>query len=336
MGGVVIEREGMRERERGERERIGIESETETEIKNGAKGNKSGLQSQSRIKEIDESGQDQNREQDSDRDLDFVVTGKRACEPSKYSWSPMPMDTHNSVGVTSALTALEPGVANLAAAENGRARLVKYHTFTELRREVTAFAVLFRQMSESSSGSFSHFINPLHSPPNILFLLKRSVTRWGLLWDCKCSWKAVIIYSPEGRMLLENAKIQENLKTLRSTNRDIDIVRVSVCCSLSKGITTVLSPDWKVQDLGKAVKHGNGPSRTMNYTLTEYMNEMTASFVHSVRFPVAHSHVHHPTPSINLPPPSLPDYPSKIFKSNARSLECTGGSVGMSLAAVIM
>ncbi|GBP62940.1 hypothetical protein EVAR_95895_1 [Eumeta japonica] len=214
-----------------DRSRIGIESETETEIKNGAKGNKSGLQSQSRIKEIDdESGQDQNREQDSDRDLDFVVTGKRACEPSKYSWSPMPMDTHNSVGVTrryslnkySQKTASSPGLHPCSRAgiegpstksqvwpiwlqqKNGRARLVKYHTFTELRREVTAFAVLFRQMSESSSGSFSHFINPLHSPPNILFLLKRSVTRWGLLWDCKCSWKAVIIYSPEGRMLLEN------------------------------------------------------------------------------------------------------------------------------------
>ncbi|GBP73336.1 hypothetical protein EVAR_53131_1 [Eumeta japonica] len=76
----------------------------------------------------------------------------------------------------------EPHLTNLAAAENGRARPVQYHTLAEYAREVADSAVVFRPVSESSYGSLPiHHPTPTPStipPSDILFLPKRLAKLW--------------------------------------------------------------------------------------------------------------------------------------------------------------
>ncbi|GBP48884.1 hypothetical protein EVAR_98068_1 [Eumeta japonica] len=77
-------------------------------------------------------------------------------------------------------------VVNLAVPQKWVCSSAIYHTLTEYRRKVTASAVVFRLMSESSGGPLSSpspefpFIEPLlsiYSPSDILFLPKGPETQ---------------------------------------------------------------------------------------------------------------------------------------------------------------
>ncbi|GBP77160.1 hypothetical protein EVAR_38739_1 [Eumeta japonica] len=99
--------------------------------------------------------------------------------------------------------------------EKGSAPSVRYHTLTEYRIEVIFPAPSFSLVSKSS-GETSPSTIPLSSPPDILFLPKRSAAALTTLLDFRVSMDGGFLITPPSRS-------DTLLQTIYFRLRDLDL-----------------------------------------------------------------------------------------------------------------